>query len=284
MNNWREVTRKTPCPICGKPDWCGINTEGTWVVCMRQHSDHETKNGGWLHRVPGSLPVERFELRHPEPEPKSKPKLDHETLLQRWREGEERTTTEDLEAFYQETGIHPTALIKIGAVKGQNRDTWEFPMWAGEEMVGIRIRHNNGRKWAVKGSRQGLFIPHPQADDPTMLIVEGNTDAAVAAHLGYQVIGRPACRGQENLVRQALREHRHQNLVIISDRDQPKTRQDGSVWFPGQEGAEHLAQALRRAVRIVKPIHKDLREWYRKGLTRGTLDAMIGQAKWRNLK
>ncbi len=40
---WREATRREPCPICGRSDWCRIN--GTWVVCRR------VDNGRGIHRV-----------------------------------------------------------------------------------------------------------------------------------------------------------------------------------------------------------------------------------------
>lgn len=44
-----RVTRKKPCPICGKPDWCGIG-QG-FVVCMRIQSTRPTSNRGWLHKL-----------------------------------------------------------------------------------------------------------------------------------------------------------------------------------------------------------------------------------------
>ena len=31
---WREVKRNEPCPICGKPDWCGRSDDGA-IRCMR---------------------------------------------------------------------------------------------------------------------------------------------------------------------------------------------------------------------------------------------------------
>jgi hypothetical protein len=34
-NTWAEVTRQSPCPVCGKPDWCRVNKSGT-VECHRQ--------------------------------------------------------------------------------------------------------------------------------------------------------------------------------------------------------------------------------------------------------
>ena len=40
-----------PCPICEKPDWCSMAENGAFAICMRSPSDHESKNGGWVHRL-----------------------------------------------------------------------------------------------------------------------------------------------------------------------------------------------------------------------------------------
>ena len=31
---WREVSKREPCPVCGKPDWCGCGSDGA-ARCMR---------------------------------------------------------------------------------------------------------------------------------------------------------------------------------------------------------------------------------------------------------
>ena len=28
---WRNVSRREPCPICQKPDWCGVTVDGEKV-------------------------------------------------------------------------------------------------------------------------------------------------------------------------------------------------------------------------------------------------------------
>jgi len=45
-----RVTRRHPCPVCGKPDWCLASPDGTRVLCMRQPSNRpHPKSGGWWH-------------------------------------------------------------------------------------------------------------------------------------------------------------------------------------------------------------------------------------------
>jgi hypothetical protein len=46
-----RVTRKNPCPICKRPDWCSVAADESIVICMRvsDGSVSGTKNGGHLH-------------------------------------------------------------------------------------------------------------------------------------------------------------------------------------------------------------------------------------------
>ena len=37
MQDWHEVTKLNPCPICQKPDWCGTSTDGA-ARCMRMNA------------------------------------------------------------------------------------------------------------------------------------------------------------------------------------------------------------------------------------------------------
>ena len=53
-SQWQKVTRKEPCPICGKPDWCSKSADGVWAVCRRLETDtgsHKTDAEGWDYWV-----------------------------------------------------------------------------------------------------------------------------------------------------------------------------------------------------------------------------------------
>ena len=47
----QPVTRKAPCPVCQKTDWCGLANDSSIAICMRifEGSVRESKNGGFVH-------------------------------------------------------------------------------------------------------------------------------------------------------------------------------------------------------------------------------------------
>jgi hypothetical protein len=51
--NWARVSRRNPCPICGKGDWCMVSLTAKVAICARIESDKSvgTKGAGWLHRL-----------------------------------------------------------------------------------------------------------------------------------------------------------------------------------------------------------------------------------------
>lgn len=45
-SGWHEASKAEPCPLCGKPDWCFISSDGDAVLCRRISN---TPNG-WKHK------------------------------------------------------------------------------------------------------------------------------------------------------------------------------------------------------------------------------------------
>jgi len=73
MRTWHEVTRSTPCAICGKPDWCCVSTDGAWAICRRVDTGvgrHKQDKGGaeyWLYRLDGGALQPRPTVEMPPP-------------------------------------------------------------------------------------------------------------------------------------------------------------------------------------------------------------------------
>lgn len=58
MTRWREVTKKNPCPVCGKPDWCSTlhADDGSLLVCCRRapggkEKIDKTGRVYWLYKI-----------------------------------------------------------------------------------------------------------------------------------------------------------------------------------------------------------------------------------------
>lgn len=260
---WRRVTRNEPCPICGKPDWCGVSIDGAAARCMRVQSERAS-NGGWVHRVDGAVagdPVLR-------PVPVVMPRADLGELAQRWAQNLCRSR---LESFAGSLGIPADALRRLGI--GWTGSAWSFPMRnVGLHVVGIRLRAPNGSKFAVRGSKDGCFVPASPTDGP-LLFPEGPTDAAALIGLGFDVVGRPSCTGA---VRHCMQFGRGRACVVVADNDPP-----------GRRGAEALAAALlpvAGSVRLVVPPAKDVRDWTRGGATRLDIVQWIDEAPVRRLR
>jgi hypothetical protein len=58
----------------------------------------------------------------------------------------------------------------------------------------------------------------------TLLIGEGPADVAAAVDLGFNVIGRPACVGCEDIIVQMAKGGAGTTLFIVADNDEPGQR------------------------------------------------------------
>ncbi|HEX4589723.1 MAG TPA: toprim domain-containing protein [Gemmataceae bacterium] len=158
---------------------------------------------------------------------------------------------------------------------------YAFPMSdAKGRVVGIRLRRPDGIKLAVRGGREGLFLPTvPSKVEKRLLICEGPTDAAALLDLGYSyVVGRPSCTGGVKLLVQLAQKRRWPEAVIVADADEP-----------GRRGADSLASLLVcyvPEVRVIVPPGdvKDVRDFLKGSGKRTDVEAAIDAAPVRRLR
>ena len=175
--------KASPCPQCGKPDWCTVGDYG--VVCMRVQSARAVKNGGWFHAfgAAGGRPLP------PPPPRRQAPAINATALHRAWLAS---TTPEAVAAFAASLGLSEASLAAVGAAWAPPHSAWAFPMCDGYgNVIGIRLRNERG-KFAVRGSRQGIFLAAVAAQK-TLFVCEGPTDTAAAVELGLFAAGRPNC-------------------------------------------------------------------------------------------
>ncbi len=268
MSGWQRVSRRDPCPVCTKPDWCTLAVDGSAVCCMRIESDKPLRNGGWLHRLVEAAPtrLRRPHVRTVQLTARNAPAGTLSVLAARYRGS---VNPRHLQRLAQTLGLSVESLDRLGI--GWDGASWTFPMVdAGNAVVGIRRRFPDGRKLSVKGGREGLFVPDGLPDTGSLFTCEGPTDTAALLTLGFPAIGRPSCRGGVRLLCEFCK---GRAVVVLGDADEP-----------GRIGAWTLGQALRLyslSVRVIRPPEnaKDAREWLRLGATVANVQRAVSAAE-----
>jgi len=178
------------------------------------------------------------------------------------------TTAEALGAFATTLGLSAASVAAVGAAWAPPHAAWAFPMCDGYgNIVGIRLRNERG-KFAVRGSRQGIFLAAVAAQK-TLFVCEGPTDTAAAIELGLFAAGRPNCCCGGLEVRTFARRHECANAVIVSDNDKP-----------GLDGARKVGGELGLPYAVYVPPAKDLREFCRLGGTRNMIENTLKETVW----
>lgn len=292
-SNWKTVTKRSPCPICGKPDWCGVSVDGVVCHCMRVPSNHQCAGGGWIHFLI-ERPKREFVPRAPV-RPVRKV-FDAEVTMQGFRAEFEAPHAggdlfDSLLAIAKDLNLCAAYVDRLRVGRSAHYQCWCFPMLdADAHCVGIRLRrYGCSDKFSVSGSKDGLFYdpnlePRETVENGLkgreLVIVEGATDCIAGYALGLPCVGRSSCSTGGDMLRGLCARLRVSRVTIVTDNDRYKKRPDGSPWRPGIEGATKLAEQLGRCFRIVTPPKKDLREWFYAGLDENTFWMVAGLQPW----
>jgi hypothetical protein len=167
---WNPVNRKHPCPICRKPDWCSVSTDGSLVACRRIESGalktKQDKNGVpvYLHRLSESP---RPRLTPPENKGQVPIRADADTLHQVYsallnslhlsasqRENLLRRGLSDSEI----EGRHYRTLPGQGRARLVRDLTARF----GDSVLqvpGFVVRERDGRRYVTLAGPTGLLVP-----------------------------------------------------------------------------------------------------------------------------
>ena len=165
-------------------------------------------------------------------------------------------------------GLSVPSLAAVGAAWAAPHAAWAFPMCDGYgNVVGIRLRNEHG-KFAVRGSRQGIFLATVPAQK-TLFVCEGPTDTAAAVALGLFAVGRPNCCCGGPEIKVYARGHVVARVVVVSDNDKP-----------GLDGARKVGAELKLPFAIYVPPAKDLREFVRLGGTRAMIENTLNNTVW----
>lgn len=286
---WVRIDKRMPppfnlCPICQHDHWCMFHIEESAVICGRTDLgyDKDLGDAGFLFRLKrddrrfNMPPMDWLEQRRIAKQ-NAEPERSPAELAALAKQYEEALSAEALQTLGNTLGVSGASLMLLGA--GWAKKAFSFPMRdADMTVVGIRLRTNEGKKYAVRGSRNRLFIPVARMGiEGPLVVCEGPTDTAAMMGLGYDAVGRPSCRGcHEDILQLANptkgKAAKPRDVVILADDD-----------GPGLSGAESLADFLIdhrvKSVKIVTPQgRKDAREWVNDGADRAAVDRAIANA------
>jgi len=281
-SNWQRVSKSRPCPVCERPDWClyaGPADSPEAAICARVESQRRVGDAGWLHRLRESATAwprwERTIKTAVRMATEARGGPDLATMAIRWRLPAD---SPQLARLADCLGLTPQSLHRLQAGWSADRLAWSFPMCdPSGKVLGIRLRLRDGRKVAVRGGKEGLFIPEGLPEAGWLLVCEGPTDTAALLDLGFAAVGRPSCTGGVRHVVDLVRRLAAPDVVIVADAD-----------APGQGGAKNLAAVLvaySPTVRVIAPPPgiKDARDWKRRGATAADVQAAIDAAPVRRL-
>lgn len=279
---FQRVSRQNPCPICKKPDYCLVSSDGSAAICPRMDQGAVKRIGeaGWLHRLRDRDDWRDFRRRAPmlaiAPPPRCKPGEagDFGATARAWARS---VSAAALEGFARELGVSADSLGRLGVGWSAGHSAWAFPMHdpAGR-IVGVRLRFGNGEKLSVKGGHEALFIPSgmpgpgaPWPDGARLYVAEGASDTAALLTIGLRAVGRPSCTGGTRYI---VELSRGRSTVIVADVDEP-----------GRKGAKALADVLRMHcpdARIIFPPlgAKDIRDAVKRGATRADVERAVALA------
>lgn len=273
LDDFARVSRRHPCPICGRPDWCLISRDDlaspSRVICARVESSKRAGEAGWLHVLRDKRSHQRKRYRKHVASTASSPRHDFRRLSERMQAA---VDPDRLHEFAQDLGLPAESLRRLGIGLAAGEDVaqvglrlvshaWTFPMVNPQgPVVGLRVRLPGGKKLCVAGSKLGLFVPNNLPERPRRLFVtEGETDAAAMGALGFDAVGRPGASNGRMLLSYFVQRVRPWEIVVLADADEP-----------GRRGGRSLAGCLALScptVRLLVTPTSDAREWVRNGVT-----------------
>jgi hypothetical protein len=260
----RRVSRSNPCPICGNKDWCVFSADGLYVLCPRvEDGAFRVAACGAIHKLNGQANITfvpgRSKSKGYEPE-------------------RIRKIYSELDFSYQAISplaktlgleVKPFEILGVGYKDGVwYTPTYRFGNDGKMEITGLLKRRYDGFKFCETGSQLGVILPSNffagRKSGSVVTCEEGMSDCATMLQLGYRVIGKPAVRIGDGIIRRLIQDN--ERVIIVADNDSDKPKKNSSYKI-GLKQAVALGNRFEagRATIMINEEHKDVRQWYLSG-------------------
>lgn len=262
---YKRVTRSRVCPVCGHPDWCLIAHDLSKAICPRIVSATPAGDAGFVHVIdPNATPLDASKVSVRS----QRPYFNGVYIHRQCRE----SLGDRAAALAEKLGVSVASLDALGLGYCDREKAYSFPMRDGlGSIVGIRLRNDEGKKWAIRNGKQGLFYNASVPRRDTVFVFEGPTDTAAGLDWGFNSIGRASALGNHNEVRAVVGSRR---VVIVAD-----GRDENGI---GLRGANVLALDIARTaeeVRVIVPPAKDARAWKNDGASAKDVLKLMAEAR-----
>lgn len=267
---------ESPCPICGKPtsrrreSYCLCTDDRAWVVCGHASAGGRllSPTAGRLFKIDDHAPERNIGLKKPPAKKLAAGRNFRDIVARAIEQAKGR-----LSPLADELGVSERSLTRLGVgiitaselhaldTTASSTIAYTFPMVDGQRrLIGVRLRAG-AKKYAITGSRNGLFWPGGLTGWGPLVMPEGPSDTAKMLDLGFDAIGRPAAKA---CVEMGVEAARGRDLVAIADYGDTPAK--GQAMGDGQAGAIMLAEAAAAdrqclsAKWIYPPSGKDARD------------------------
>jgi hypothetical protein len=257
---WREVSKATPCPACGKPDWCAWTREG-WLKCERTMDTPDgfvrvsAKDGGAVFK-PAEAPS-------PNGRNRGSRRVTASPVYETPAHGPAGRGFVDVDTEGNSDTHYPTeceAVAELERRHGAPSALWTYRDAAGDP-VGVVIRWNredgskrilpasrNGSGWVLRGmpNPRPLYALPELVEGPagsTVYVTEGEKAADVVRSCGLLATTSP--HGSNSAGKADWSPVAGRDLVILPDHDDPGEKYAAAV-------ARLAAKAGARSVRLVR--------------------------------
>ncbi len=159
-SKWVRVNRYSPCPICGKPDWCLISQDGKAAICARIESDKPAgnKGAGWIHMLDNSMLLPPIK---PRPDTKQKVKAAPDLLDTAYRALLIELPSETHRDNLQRRGLIDTEIDSLGyrtLPANGRRELIKRLQASGVRLAGVPGFYLEAGQWQLAGP-VGIAIP-----------------------------------------------------------------------------------------------------------------------------